>query len=99
MKTEHCSLPNAQIRQAITFSLAQLLQVFIIDFLCLNTRFFVNAFGSLVTLFIVQSKGWPFIVFMWAVLDFGLLYGTSRFAAHWLFWQNFAEVMNAANPG
>jgi hypothetical protein len=87
-----------QIRQALTFSGAQLFQVVIIDFLCLSTRFSVNAFGNLLTLFIVQSKGWPFIAFMWAVLNFAVLHGGSRFANHWLFWQDFIGLMNDQNP-
>jgi hypothetical protein len=87
------------IRQALTFSLAQLLQVFVIDFLCLDTRFFKTLFGNLVTLFIVQSKGWPFIAFTWGLLDFALLHGTNKFASSWLFWQDIFAVFNEVNPG
>lgn len=87
------------VRQALTFSMAQFLQVLIIDFLCLNTRFFTTLFGNLVTLLIAQSKGWPFIVFTWGLLDFVLLQGTSRFASSWLYWQEYLDVFNEVNPG
>ena len=87
-----------QVRQTLTFSGAQLLQVIVIDFLCLSTRFSVNVLGSLLTLFIVQSKGWPFIACMWGTLNFVLLYGSSRFVNHWLFWQDIIGIFNEKNP-
>jgi hypothetical protein len=55
--------------------------------------------GNLVTLLIVQSKGWPFLAVMWGVLDFGLLHGSSKFVAHWLYWQVALGVFNEKNPG
>ncbi len=87
------------VRQALTFSLAQLLQVFIIDFLCLNTRFVTTLFGNLVTLLIAQSKGWPFIAVIWALLDLAVLHGPSRFVSSWLYWQEIVAVFNETNPG
>lgn len=91
-------LSYCQVRQTLTFSGAQLLQVIVIDFLCLSTRFSVNVFGSLLTLLIVQSKGWPFIACMWSILNFALLFGTSRFVKHWLFWQDILGIFNDKNP-
>ena len=87
-----------QVRQTLTFSGAQLFQVIVVDFLCLSTRFSVNVLGSLFTLFIVQSKGWPFILFMWATFNFVVLFGTSRFVQHWLFWQDIFGIFNEKNP-
>jgi hypothetical protein len=74
-------------RQPITLSMALATQAFIIEFLALRTKWSVKIVGPFVTLFIVQSKGWPFILFWWSVYDFVLLYGSSRWARHWLFWQ------------
>jgi hypothetical protein len=88
----------AQIRQAITFSLAKLMQALIVDFLCLGTRLTVKLFGNLFTLFIVQSKGWPFTLTVWALLDFGLIYGPAPFASQWLYWQDFLAVFADVNP-
>lgn len=39
-----------QVRQGLTFTLAQLLEVIIIDFFCLSSRLFVSVLGNLVTL-------------------------------------------------
>ena len=38
------------MRQGLTFTLAQLLEVIIIDFFCLSSRLFVSVLGNLVTL-------------------------------------------------
>jgi hypothetical protein len=78
--------------------LAHLWQVFVIDFLCLNTKFFQSILGNLLTLLIVQSKGWPFIAVTWSLLNFGLLHGPSDFASSWLFWQDVLDIFNNANP-
>lgn len=74
-------------RQPITLSLSLATQSFIIDFLALRSKWAVKLVGPFVTLFIVQSKGWPFIVFCWGLYNFALLYGSSKWASHWLYWQ------------
>ena len=79
-------------RQPLTLTLAFATQAFIIEFLALRTKWAVNLFGPFVTLFLVQSNGWPFILFWWAVYDFSLLYGSSRWVRHWLYWQVRREV-------
>lgn len=48
--------------------------------------------------FTLASKGWPFILFMWAILNFILLYGSRNFARHWLYWQKYVGLFNAGNP-
>ncbi|GKY90894.1 hypothetical protein MPSEU_000062200 [Mayamaea pseudoterrestris] len=85
-------------RQPVTFTLALATQAFVIEFLALRTKWAVKMVGPFVTLFIVQSKGWPFIVFWWAIYNFVMLYGPSRWARHWLFWQNVLNVFNEVNP-
>jgi hypothetical protein len=94
----HTLVAIVQVRQALTFSLAHLWQVFVIDFLCLNTKFFQSILGNLLTLLIVQSKGWPFIAVTWGLLNFGLLHGPSDFASSWLFWQDVLDIFNNVNP-
>jgi hypothetical protein len=86
------------VRQALTFSLAEILQVIIVDFFCLNSRFFVHALGQLLSLFLTGWKGWPFIAFVWGMLDFIFLFGDSKFAAHWLYWQKVATILTDSNP-
>jgi hypothetical protein len=85
-------------RQSITFALAITLQKIIIDYLCVGTRTLPRILGSVVTLLIVQSKGWPFVIFTWSILDFSMLYGTGPFAAHWGYAQTWVGLFNETNP-
>jgi hypothetical protein len=85
------------VRQVITFSLALLMQLLIIDFLALGTQILLRLIGPILTLLIVQSKGYPFVVFWWSIFDFAMLYG-GDFARHWLYWQDAIDLCNASNP-
>ena len=82
------------VRQVCTFSLAKMMEVFIIDFLSLQTQFTLRVFGPVVTLLVVQSKGWPFMMAMWGIWDFALLVGDHSFARHWLYWQDVWGLFN-----
>lgn len=86
------------VRQVVTATLALGLQVFVIDFLCIGTKGMLRLLGPLLTLLVVQSKGWPFVVFCWSVLDFGLLYGDNDFVKHWGYWQDLVGLFNEENP-
>lgn len=86
------------VRQVVTFSLALFLQVVIIDFLCIGTKGMLRLLGPLLTLLIVQSKGWPFVVFCWSILDFGMLYGSNAFVQHWGYFQEVVGLFNNENP-
>jgi hypothetical protein len=86
------------VRQVVTFSLALALQMLVVDLFCVGTRVMLRLLGPLVTLLLVQSKGWPFVVCWWAILDFALLYGRGRFAKHWGFWQETVGLFNEENP-
>jgi hypothetical protein len=84
-------------RQPVTLSLALATQAFFVEFLALRTKWAVKLVGPFVTLFIVQSKGWPFILFWWGIFDFCLLYGSSKWAQHWLYWQvRLLQCMDAS---
>ena len=83
------------VRLVITFGLAFAIQIFLIDFCCLLTSISLRLCGSFITLFIVQSKGWPFISLAWGVLNFALLYGTSDFANHWGYWQDWLDIVSS----
>jgi hypothetical protein len=63
------------VRQLITLTLSKAMELFVIDFLSLRTRFTMRLLGPWITLFILQARGWPFLVFMWALFDFALLSG------------------------
>jgi hypothetical protein len=86
------------VRQVITFSLALGMQGFIIDFLSLGSRLMLRVVGPVITLLVITAKGWPFIVFWWAVLDFAMLHGDGAFAKHWAFWQETIDMFNGNNP-
>ena len=42
--------------------------------------------------------GWPFHLTAWGVIDFMMLFGSGKFAKHWLFYQNLFEVFTEKNP-
>ena len=74
-------------RQIVTFSLAKATQVFLIDFLCLGTRWSLTLVGHMITLLVVQSRGWPFLAIYWGLWNCALNTGSYPLAAHWLYWQ------------
>jgi hypothetical protein len=78
--------------------MAQVTQAFIIDFLAIRTTLTIKLFGPMVTLLIVQSKGWPCLGFFWAMFNFALVVGDSPFSNHWLYWQDWVDMMNRSNP-
>ena len=86
------------VRQVVTLSLALAMQGLVIDFLALGTKIILRLVGPIVTLLIVQAKGWPFICFWWSIFDFAMLAGPSQFAHHWLFWQDIFGLCNNENP-
>lgn len=86
------------IRQVITCGLAKMTEIVLIDFLALKTHFILRVFGTFWSLTIVQSKGWPSLLFFWGFYDLCMLTGSGRFANHWLFYQNAIELFNASNP-
>ncbi len=86
------------VRQVTTMSFALGLQVVIIDFMSISTKVMLRLLGPLLTLLLVQSKGWPFVVFCWSILNFGLLYGDNDFVQHWGFFQDYVGLFNDDNP-
>ena len=85
-------------RQLVTFSMAFASQIFIIDFIALNTRIMLDLVGPVLTLLVVQSKGWPFILLWWCIFDFALLAGDYPFAHHWLRFQSAIGFLSENNP-
>jgi hypothetical protein len=86
------------MRQIITLSIALLLQLVIVDFLSVGTRATLRVFGPVMTLLIVQSRGWPFVFFWWSILDFAFIQEDRERSRHWLFWQNYVGLFNSDNP-
>jgi hypothetical protein len=86
------------VRQAVTLTIANAVQAFMIDFLALDTRLLLNVIGPVMTLLLVQSKGWPFLMAFWSGFDFAMLHGSGRFAAHWLYWTAGIKLFSEENP-
>ena len=86
------------VRQIITFSMARATESVIVDYLALRSHVCVKILGPFVTLFLVQARGWPIILFCWGITDFIMLFGKNQFAQHWLFYQEYVGLMNARNP-
>jgi hypothetical protein len=86
------------VRHALMITLAAATKAFVIDFLCVRTRALLTVTGPVVTLFTVQSKGWPFLLSSWSIYSFALLYGKHPFAQHWLFFQDGIALFTDANP-
>jgi hypothetical protein len=87
------------MRQIITLSIALLLQLVIVDFLSVGTRATLRVFGPVMTLLIVQSRGWPLVFFWWSILNFAFIQEDRKRSRHWLFWQNYVGLFNSDNPG
>ena len=82
----------------VTFSLALITQAFVIDYFALNTRYCLKLFGPIITLLLVQAKGFPFIAIFWSLYSLGLNAGTSDFVHHWGYFQNWIRLFNEENP-
>jgi hypothetical protein len=51
-----------------------------------------------VTIFCLQSKGWPFVVGCWGLLAMILLHGNNAFQQHWLYFTGI-RIYSLANSG
>jgi len=86
------------VRQPIIFELARVGEVFWVEIMALRSTGFNAVVGPYISLAIIQSYGWPYILTFWAILDFVFLYGDYNFPRHWLFWQKKIDLFNASNP-
>jgi hypothetical protein len=87
------------VRHVVTFTFAKTSEIFVIDYLSLKKRFTVRVFGPGFALFVVQSKGYPCVVFFWAVYGLMMLSGRNHFAKHWLFYQPIKMFNESNNAG
>jgi hypothetical protein len=85
-------------RQLITGSLAKATELLLIDFLSIRSKSTVTLLGPWPTLFILQSRGWPFILWMWSIFNYALLFGSGPFHHHWLYFQDAVDLFNRSNP-
>ena len=74
------------IRLGITLTLARVTEFLLIDFIVLETSLAVCCLGRLLTLMLIQAKGWPILSIYWGIWNFAMVYGKRNFAKHWFFW-------------
>lgn len=86
------------VRQVLMFESTRVGEVFWVEIVALRSKIFNMAVGPYVSLALIQSKGWPYIICFWAILDFAFLFGGGEFPQHWLFYQNKLDLFNAGNP-
>lgn len=85
-------------RQLLLFELARFCQFILIDCLVLSSRLVSQSLGPWVTMFCIQSKGWPFIVGSWGFWSLILLHGDHEFQVHWLYFTKIA-IYSIADSG
>ncbi len=86
------------MRQVGIILLSKSVEAVVVDFLAIQTRAILRSCGPVITLLFVQSKGWPFLLSCWGILNFLLVTGASEFNKHWLFWQDVWGLFNEDNP-
>jgi hypothetical protein len=85
-------------RQLLVFEIASFTEFFLIDIMVMSSKAVVQMLGPWVTIFCLQSKGWPFLVTFWGLYDMILLHGDNDFQRHWLYWTGI-QIYSQANSG
>jgi len=73
-------------------------EMFLIDFLAMKTGILRGIVGPYVSLWIVQSQGWPFQALIWGITNQIFLTESTELGNHWLYFQNEVDVFNEKNP-
>lgn len=64
----------------------------------MSSKAVVQMLGPWVTIFCLQSRGWPFVVAFWGFFDLIFLQGDNPFQTHWLYWTGI-EIYSIGNSG
>jgi len=83
-------------RQVLTVLFAKAIEIILIDLFVIRTHFVVRLIGPLFTLVIVFSRGWTFILPMWAILD-RILYGLPWLTVTLLSWLQQYRIFTDEN--
>jgi hypothetical protein len=78
--------------------LSKFSQIILIDGLIVSSKFVSNALGPRITIFCLQSKGWPFIALAWGFWDLILFQGPNEIKQHWLYFTGF-KIYTEGNSG
>ena len=84
-------------RQLLVLELARMTEFIFIDVLIMSSKTVVQMLGPWVTIFCLQSKGWPFLITYWGLYDMLLLHGDNNFQQHWLYWTGIEIYSHAAD--
>eukprot|EP00557_Chaetoceros_sp_GSL56_P005248 CAMPEP_0176505866 /NCGR_PEP_ID=MMETSP0200_2-20121128/16732_1 /TAXON_ID=947934 /ORGANISM="Chaetoceros sp., Strain GSL56" /LENGTH=1081 /DNA_ID=CAMNT_0017905467 /DNA_START=263 /DNA_END=3505 /DNA_ORIENTATION=- len=74
------------IRLGITLTLARVTEFILIDYIALETNITVRVIGRMLTLMLIQAKGWPILCVFWGIWNFSIVHGADPFANNWLYW-------------
>ncbi len=85
-------------RNCITFTLAIFTEAFLVDYLFLETKLAVKYIGKFLTLMTVQAKGWPLRILFFAMWNYILIIGDSKWKQYWLYWQHYVTMFTPLNP-
>lgn len=82
--------------------MAYVAQYLIVDVSAVRSLFSVKLVGPLATLYIINARGWPFIITVWGLLNFCLIHHhpdneESLFFSHWLYFTEIA-MFTVDNP-
>jgi hypothetical protein len=96
----HCTdcLLSLLGRHLLLLEISRIIQYLVVDCLALSTRLITLILGPGVTIFCLQSRGWPFLVGGWGTLAMVLLHGGNEFQQHWLHFTGI-KIYSSANSG
>ena len=78
--------------------LSKFSQIILIDGLIVSSKLVSNALGPGITIFCLQSKGWPFIALAWGFWDLILFQGPNESKQHWFYFTGF-KIYTEGNSG
>jgi len=85
-------------RQLLMLELSMLTQTFLVDGLFVTNRAVPIILGPGITIFCLQSKGWPFITVTWGIWDLLLFQGTNKWKQHWFYFTGL-KIYSEGNSG
>lgn len=70
------------VRNIVTLGIGRVTSVFVIDYLSIRKRLIVKLAGRMLALLIVQSRGWPSLIFFWGFWSIVMTCGYIPFVKH-----------------
>lgn len=92
------------VRHVITWGAAKAIQFLVVSMAQNPTSAYTRKYcilpqlGPIVRLIILQEKGLPMQLQIWGIINFIVNHGTSDFAEHWMYYQDFLRIFTDKNP-